>query len=515
MADEIPTFTDLTTIPTQQEILDQEVLPEAAASEVSITSWILNGPYRSLAMAVAFIRRNTRIALAALTCALFEDYAFGRATPPGGLDVTSWADLVAKNRYGLVRRPASYTKRRITLTNVSTTAYANVQPGRIILRFPSGNQWVLDEVITLAAAVAGVPSVTQALFRSYEALADGLTYQLDPSGAAISLVTANFSGVTATNPAPTYSDVSQAGSGLGQVVLTGTPGGPHTVAVKITSSGNATGDTVGWSTSVDGGAFTPQSGHAVTIDGMTLTLSDNGGNPAFVIDTVYYFQAPGTDITQNGAAQETPQALGQRAAGLWPLLAWTKDQFGNFVPPASPTQAAYIALALSANDNVVIAFSTVDPTINGLVRLYVAGSGGGQLNPSVLANEQVFFETFNMITDDVIVLSPAQRTVTLGMTGGNIVLKNSLATSAKQTMQNRLAAYLGSVDPGADLGINGRIDYDYVLSLIRTTPGVVRITGTLTINAGTADIQLPVTPGAYEVARWTQVVATSLPFSTV
>jgi hypothetical protein len=47
-----------------------------------------------------------------------------------------------------------------------------------------------------------------------------------------------------------------------------------------------------------------------------------------------------------------------------------------------------------------------------------------------------------------------------------------------------------------------------VLSLIRTTPGVVRITGTLTINGGTADIQLPVTPGAYEVAHWTQVVAT-------
>jgi hypothetical protein len=80
-------------------------------------------------------------------------------------------------------------------------------------------------------------------------------------------------------------------------------------------------------------------------------------------------------------------------------------------------------------------------------------------------------------------------------------------------MQQRLATYFGGLDPQQALSVNGLIDYDYVLSLIRTTPGVLRITGTLTINGGTVDIQLPVTPGAFENAYWTQTVGTALPFS--
>jgi polyisoprenoid-binding protein YceI len=58
------------------------------------------------------------------------------------------------------------------------------------------------------------------------------------------------------------------------------------------------------------------------------------------------------------------------------------------------------------------------------------------------------------------------------------------------------------------------IDYDYIIALARTTPGVTKVGGTLTINGGTTDLQLPVTVGAFESAQWSQTAATAFAWST-
>lgn len=503
-----PQFADLVTIPTQTQVLNQEVLPQLAANNINVTSWVLGGVYRSIAMAVAFCRADARKMLAALTAAGFEDYVFGRIAAPGGLDVTGWANFVAKQRYGITAKPATYTQRAFTLTNASGSPYTAVQPGAMIVVFPSGNRYVLNQVVTIPAAVAGVPSVITATFRS-ENLNAGATYNTDPSGATIALVTTQYPGVTVTNLAPTYSPVAQVGSGLGTVTPSSAPTGNHSVTVMITATGTAAASSVGWSTSLDGAAFVVQAGaSAANLGGVgiNITLADAGGN--FVIGTQYYFATPGSDISQTGAAAETPQALGVRCAGLWPLLAFATDAFGNFVPPPSPTQAAYVALALSSNAQVVVAFAVTDGTINNLVRMYVAGQGGALLSSAVLASTQAFFNTFSMITDTILVASPVARPITLSLASGSITAKASQLAIAQQALQASLAAYLGGTDATQLLGINGTIDYAYIVKLIRGTAGVTHFAagGALLINGVAADYVLPGTVGQYEVAAWAQTV---------
>lgn len=582
MSQQQPQFQDLITIPTQQQTLDQEVTPTLAAQPggLQVTSWVLNGVYRSMAMLVAFLRVQARTFIATFTLAGFEDYIFGRSPTPNGADVTSWAPMTALNRYGLVQKPATYTLRTITLTNSGPTPYNNLQSGAIIIQFPSGNRYILRGGQTTLAAAAlssdatlsvsstiGFPATgtliidgeqityssltstsfgglvrgangttaaahalaatigqtisipasgsTQVTFRSEAPMAPGLSYNSDPTGSTLLMVTNSFPAVTASNPQTPYSPVSRAGSGIGLVTPSGTPSGTHQVTVLITASGTVAGSTVGWSTSLDGSTFTAQSGSTVTLAGtIVVTLSDNGGS--FVQGAYYYFSTPGSDITSPGAAIETPQALGQRAAGLWALLPALYDQNGNYVPPASPTQSAYVALALSANQSVVNAFVLPDPLINNLLHLYISGQGGASLPGSILAAEQAFFNIFGMVTDQIVCQTPTGRTITLALTSGAIQCKSAQTTSAQAAMTQRLQAYFGGTDPATPLGDNGLIDYDYVIALMRTTPGVTKVpANALTINTVAGDLQLPVTPGAVEVAQWNQSAASAFAWQPV
>lgn len=582
-------FTDLTTVPTQAQTLNNEVLPQLVANGVAVTSWPIGDPYRAMAQAVAFMRQMARQFIASLTSAGFEDYAFGRTAAPGGMDVTGWAPLIAKQRYGIVQKKATYTQRTITLTNSTATPYNNLAPGSIILQFPSGNRYFLqggqstlgaalgiaDTTMTVASTT-GFPSsgtllvdseqitytgltsttftgltrgangstaaahlnfaaVTQVInipangsasvtFRSEFQYGASSTYNQDLPGSTIAFVTSSFPGVTATNTAPTYSPVAQSGSGVGTITPSGSPSGQHNVTVQITGSGSVAGASVTWSVSVDGGAFVSQTGYSATnlggISGLNVALSDNGGgSTAFVVGTYYYVTTPGTDITQVGAAVETPQSLGQRVAGLWPLLAFQTDQYGNFVPPASPTTNAYIALALS-QPNVVVAFANTDANINNKINMYVAGQGGASLPAANVAAIQTLFKSFNMLTDQLVVFTPVGRAITLSLSSGTIQCRSSQLASAQQIMTQRLQAYFGGTDQAQPLSINGLIDYDYVLALIRTTPGVTHVpAGALQITANavnyTTDVQLPITVGAVEVATWAQTAASAFTWQTV
>lgn len=583
-----PQFSDLTTLPTQQQVLDQEVIPQLQAQPqgLQVTSWVLGGVYRTLAMMVAYVRVQARQFIAAFTLAGFEAFVFGRQPTPNGQDVTGWSAMTALNRYGLAQKPATYTLRNITLTNSGGTPYNNLQEGSITIQFPSGNRYLLrggktsliapvaasDTSLTVGSTIGfpatgtlvidseqisysgttitsftgltrgangttaaahllntnvgqvmSIPanSSVQLAFRSEQPMAIGLSYNSDPVSSTLQMVTSQFAGVTASNPSTTFSPVSQVGSGVGLVTPGGSPSSNHQVTVRIDASGTVAGSTVAWSTSLDGGTFVSQTGSTVVNLGGTsinITLSDNGGS--FAQGAYYYFSTPGSDLIAPGAAIETPQSLGARCAGLWALLPALYDQNGNYVPPASPTQNAYQALALSLNLSVVIAFVQVDPVINNLLHLYLAGQGGASLPGSILAAEQASFNVFNMTTDQIVCQTPTGRPITLALTGAGagIQCRTSQLVAAKAALNQRLQAYFGGTDPNATLGINGLIDYDYVLSLIRTTPGVTHVSGTLQITANavnyTSDVQLPSMANAVEVAQWTQDAGVAFPWLT-
>src|SRR6185295_4853142 len=229
----------------------------------------------------------------------------------------------------------------------------------------------------------------------------------------IQLVTSSFPGVTATNPAPTYSPVSLVGTGVGLVTPGGTPtGGAHSVVVRIDTAGTVAGSTALWSVNVDNGGWVAHSTYSAVSIGssMTVTLTDNSGT--FVQGDAYYFQTPGRDITQVGADAETPQQLGTRCRGLIPALAFAKDSNGNWIP-GSPTASAYTTLALNANSQVRIVLVRTDPAVNNKVNIIIAGQGGIPLLSSIVANEQAFFNSFQFDTDRVAVATTTGRAITL------------------------------------------------------------------------------------------------------
>lgn len=510
-----PSFNDLLTVPSQDDVLNQEVLPEIQKRGARVTDWIVGGVYRTTSYVVALMRVSVRTAVATIMAAGFEDYVFGKSTPPPDptgnvLDVTGWAPVISVQRYGTPQIGATYTRRTITLTNTSASTYGPLQPGAssLMVQFPSGNRYVLDQVVMIAAN-----ATTLATFRSEfpSNTASGLVYN-DGSNLTLYMVTSNYPGVTASNPSTTFSPVAHAGTGLGTILPSGTPtGGAHSIAIRIVSSGIA--GSAGWQYSIDNAAWssTQTSASGNIGSGITVTLSDNGGNPSFVLGEVYYFTTPGSDITQVGADAEIPAALGARCRGLIPSLAFKQDTNGRWIP-TSPTMSGYEALVRSANANVRVVLVSTDGTINNKVNVVIAGNGGAPLSPTDVANMQQFLNAYSMATDLPNVQTSTARAITLA--GLTVSCKSAQLSSAQLTLTQRLQTYLGGLDGTTALGINGLVDYDYILALVRTAPGVTHLSGTLTINAVAADLQLPVTPGAFESATWSQSAASAFTWTT-
>jgi hypothetical protein len=502
-----PTFDEILALPTQAELMQQDVLPELVRQRVRVTDWIVGGIYRAAVFAISKLGVDVRGMIAAFTAANFEDWAFGFVEAPNGIDVTPWCTLVAKQRYSVDRIAATYTRRQILFTNSTARQYSSLNSGDIIISFPSGNRYVLDEDGVTIPANDEISLTFRSEFATDSTL--GRVYGNDPSDATIGMVTANLPGVEATNPSSDFSDVTQIGPGFGVVTPTGVPNGDYTIAIRILATGQA--GAASWAYSINGGAFSSPTTAASVVDagstGITITLT-NGDAPAsaFIQGSGYYFQAPGSDIIEVGRDIETPQALGTRCRGLYPSLAFPQDPAtGNWIP-ISPTISGYVALALSASRQVVIAFVQTDGTINNKLLIYIAGQGA-PLPIGVVATVQAFFDVWSMLTDLPVVATPASRTITLA--AATVYVKSSMRAVTQSAMQIRLQKYFAGLDTNSVLTINGRVDHAYVASLIRTTPGVTRFDDTaLTINGAAADLVLPVTSGAFEQAYWTQDVAT-------
>jgi hypothetical protein len=125
---------------------------------------------------------------------------------------------------------------------------------------------------------------------------------------------------------------------------------------------------------------------------------------------------------------------------------------------------------------------------------------------------QQLLNAYSMETDLPSVSTSTGRAIVLA--GLTVSVPSAQLLSAQTTMTQRLQKYFGGLDPATPISINPLIDYDYIIALVRTTPGVTKVSGTLTINGGATDLQLPVTPGAFESAQWGQTSATAFSWST-
>lgn len=487
----MPTLAELLTVRSIDALLDAVVLPAMRGRGLNVTAWGALDPWRILAYFSATLRRGIDEAQATWTAAGFGEYVFGRSEPPGGIDVTSWAPIRARSWYGVEQIAATYTKRRILLTNTSAASYGPLATGKMIIRFTgTGNRYVSDEAATIPAS-----GTVNVIFRSEFPVdtAAGLAYA-DPSNATITFVTANYPGVTATNPPGTYSDVTQAGYSQGTLTLAGAPTGTHSVAVRIDATGEP-GGTATWSTSTDGAAWVSR-GNAVSVVnlegyGANVTLTAAASAPSFLAGSIFYFNWPGTDRTQIGRDVETPYALGTRCYAQWPSLAFVKDPAGNWIP-FEPTIPAIQALTLALSDEIKIVIARTSTTISNQIEIRVAGQGA-LVSAGTLALVALYWSTFNGLSERYNVANPS--TVPINLAGATVTASASILSQAQATAQARVNAYLTGVDALNPLPIgNGVavIDRSYINSLIRSTPGVTHMDDGLTIEGAAADFTIPV-----------------------
>ncbi len=503
-------LTDLLAQPDQAAILDGEVIPEMVRQGVLTTSWAPGDLARADAYVAAKLRAMSREQLAVLAATRFGDYLWGflplpNATPEQQAGLLAWAPIIAKQAYGIDQIVATYTLRTIVLTNSTANVY-NKATGRITITFPSGNRYV-----SYAAYVSAGNDVVPVVFRS-EFTIDATHAYSDTAGTSgITFLTADLPGVTATNPAATYTAVAQVGSGLGTIVPSQSPNASYVVRMRIDSTGVIGVGT--WSANVDGAGWVSQGAIGTINDlhnfggastNIKITPNNNGGG--FQSGTYYSFSSPGSDVTQVGRAAETPQELGTRVRAQYPLLAFVRDANG-YALPISPVATAYQALVLTAFPEVKTCYQRTSTTINNVVNVYVAGEGA-LLSGTTISAIQAFLNSLGMIGDRPVVASPSTQAITLA--AATVTVKAAQAASAKATAQDRVTTYLRGLDPISPLPYGGLVDRSYLLSLIRSTPGVTHVDDALTINGAATDYQL----AAATMATYSGDVSTSLTWAT-
>jgi hypothetical protein len=306
------------------------------------------------------------------------------------------------------------------------------------------------------------------------------------------------------------SGLTQVGAGLGTVTPSHVPDDTHSIAIRIDTGGHANVGAGGWSYQLDGSGGWTALGfldNATNVAGLNvnLTFDDNGGY--FIAGTIYYFNWPGTDVTQVGRSAETPQEIGVRVRAQQPLFAVLRDSDGYPVP-LSPTATGYQALVLQAFPEVKTCSVKASTTINNVVTVYVAGQGA-LLSAASVASIGAWLAALGMTSDRVSVSSPATQAITLA--AATVKVKAAQAAAAQIEAERRVTLYLSGADPASPLTHGGLVDRSYIISLIRTTPGVTNVNDALTINTVAADYQL----ASATMATYTGTQIASLTWTTV
>jgi hypothetical protein len=435
----------------------QQLLGVYQAAGFPVTAWQVGGVERTRLMAYATAMADVSgNYIPAIAGGSLLDYS---PNYPG------WTALTASQIYEIAQNIATFTTGNITATNSTAGAYA-FSAGSLIFTFAtSGRRYI--------STGSGVIPAGGSLVIPVMAEFAGSVYVEPSSSAGITLVTP-LPGVTLTNPATTYASATgtHGGSGTGIITASGSPVGPHSLNINITSTGQAGVAT--WSYSLDGAAYVAAGAVSSLVNvggtGITVTLSNGAINPSFVIGDTYSYTTPGSWITSQGSDIEADLALATRCRNRWSSLSDV------------PTSSLYQLLATSTpsvGSQVTQCSVVPDPTINNKINVIVSGPGG-VLPGATITAIQSYITPWRRGCDNPIVQSPSTLAVTYAFT---YTVPVAQAAAAAASITTALQFYT------ANIGVNGTLRIAAIIELVMEVAGVVDCTG-VTINGVAANLTL-------------------------
>lgn len=435
----------------------QTLLGVYQAQGFPVTAWQTGGVERTRLMAIATAMSDASgTFVPAIAGGSLLDYA---PNAPG------WTALTAEQIYNLTQNLASFTFGNIVATSTAASGYAFTAGQQTIVFGTSGRRYINTGSGTIPAG----GSLTIPVIAEFA----GSVYVEPSSSAAITLVTP-LPGVTLTNPATTYASATgtHGGSGTGVITASGTPVGPHSLTINITSTGQAGVAT--WSYSLDGAALVNAGAVSTLVNiggtGITVTLSNGAINPSFPIGDTWGFTTPGSWITSQGSDVETDVATAARCRNRWSSLS------------EIPTPSLYQLLATSTpsvGSQVTQCTVVPDPTINNKVNVIVSGPGGVLPGPTITAI-QAYITPRSRLCDNPIVQSPTTLAVTYAFT---YTVPSSQASAAAAAITTGLLNYTAAIP------VNGTIRLADIIQIVMDVDGVVDCSS-VTINGVGSNLTL-------------------------
>lgn len=428
----------------------------------------------------------------------FLDLA-AQLTDASGMPVEDWCEMLAQGWFALVRTPATFTKKTLTLTCANGPGPYTRAAGALRARSTLGNYYVNTGSVT-------IPNNG---FVTAEFQAENPGPINDPSG-TITVLSTPLSGVTVMDALAPYSQPTQswiASTLHGTVTPTssavGSAQAPRMFKIQITQSGNQTGTPpfaqAAATLTVYGASSSPTitgpfslpstidlSAYAAGVD-LHLAFTDGTSAFSWTVGDVYWISTPGQATVVVGSEQETLASLVQRCRDRWPSLSAvpTESRYAGWIRQCS-TDSQLGINRVSVNPNALVA---------GRIDIYVADGQGGP-SSGVISALQGYLDLRAVDVESAIVASATPKLITV--TGK--VWCHSGQTSAVQTAgEVNWNNYLASVPIGGeecaqevlDAGKSGIIRCSKLDQLLMDA-GAYDVQG-LQINAGGVDVDLQLT----------------------
>lgn len=447
-----------------------------------VTDWYVGGIARTLVeMETVALLDFVANLVPVIAGAGFLDYATGTAVG----SPADWLSLLALEEFGLVRNPAAYQIGNVTLTCAATAGPYNIAANQLWFLSNAGLKY---NNLTGGSLTPGGSLTVSVQSEFLNSLPTGYNYAADQANSITQLIT-GLAGVTVANPSPDFAAITHVGSGTGTLALTRTVGGtPPTngnVSVLITASGQVGAATFSYSlnSGTYTGAGTVGSTFAVPGTGTTITFTNGGVNPSFVIGDTYNWGAPGSWITQQGTDAESDANLVIRCKARWSSLS------------AVPTFDCYSLWARTASPQVTRTVVTPDLTVGGQVDLTIAGQAGA-LPAAVISAVQTYINYRVPITASCVVSSAVAQPITIT---GTITVASASLAAAQVAAQAYVANYI------AGTAIGGTVYLSQIITQLDLPSGVITVAG-VTINGAALDYTLT----TLQVATFVQNLASTL-----
>lgn len=316
---------------------------------------------------------------------------------------SDWVDLIATQLFNTTRVPAVLTQQTLRLDSTGVNGPFTVDANFVVTSQLTKNRYY---AISFGTLTTGAPNFILITVQA-EGPNDPAKRKFYADGPnSLTQLVVPWSGVTATNPSPTFSPVTSTPSpalGFGVVTLTGTaPAIVTAYDVQVVRDGQNT--TSQFRYRINGGPWSATTNMAATFAIGTVTVhftNDGGGsNPSFRAGDVYSFTSPGSPTVRSGVAREGDAALILRSYDQWVDL----DEV--------PTDK-HEAWALEANAAVKRVAVARDLTYPGRVLVTIAGAGGAPaLGAPVISSVQTHVDQLEGICGLALVAAATNVAVT-------------------------------------------------------------------------------------------------------